>query len=173
MIDLETLDVSSSAIIVAIGAVAFNNKFDTVDEKMILVDLSRTYSGVTASVDTCLFWFKQLRKNPEMLKLFKGDVYEPDALDQLGLFIDELKETKNTFWSKGSFDFNILNHRYAAYDKKTPWRYNEIRDARTVINLPRDGMMPPVKLPTNENLHDPISDCKNQIEQMRAVLFQK
>ena len=130
MIDLETLDVIPSSVILSIGAVVFNPDTGVADNELhIKLDLTRQ-PGRTISGDTVLWW-----NNQEALArsdAYSGAVEISEALGQLSFLIRN--SGINNVWAYSpDFDLAILRHAYEHSVHKRPlWGYKDQRDVRTM-----------------------------------------
>lgn len=164
MIDIETMGVHTSrSVILSVGAVAFRLRKIGPDicEVPLFVVLSpqddrRVENG------TQLFWDRQSKEARAHWE-FPDVGRTPGSL--LAIQIESyLKEVAlgwaNTqVWSNGVvFDLGNLEN---LMDCDPPWKYSNVRDARTVYKiLPKVRSMPA----DLEFLgHEPVDDCKNQI----------
>lgn len=158
MIDIETLDTKNSAVVFQIGLVIFEG--NTILQKcqwnlMIDQQLAR---GRTVSASTLAFHLSipaNLRMAIEMEdKTYCGAV-------AIGRIHDELASyTVKNFWSKGSFDFNILESLFKDFDESIPWKFYQLRELRT--------LMQECSIPKGDVSHNALEDCLNQIDQLNA-----
>jgi 3' exoribonuclease, RNase T-like len=169
MIDIEALGVKDSSIILTIGAQQFDpglhgwyeepqydfvGKFHYVPYMNVRVDVDQQEKlNRTTDKDTMDWWAKQ---SPEAITEAFSDedrVSLHDAVDQLIQVCTPCKRV----WAKGTtYDMNILGHAIVQCGKKLPWKFWEVRDARTVYSL-----VP--TMDTNMNGHIALDDCRNQI----------
>lgn len=169
MVDIEALAKHNDAVILTIGAQLFDPSvrgWETRKQRYIHTgDLYDPYMNVRVDVDeqerigrriddeTVAWWAKQ---SPEA----QSDAFSPedrqplkDALLELTLLAEPCKRV----WSKGPlYDFAILEHAFEQMGLKTPWKFWNVRDARTVYSLTP-------KLANRTNGHLAIEDCRNQI----------
>lgn len=169
MLDIETLDTATSAVVLSIGAVTFTEStiIDTfyadVDPKRQLAD------GRTISIDTIKWW---MRQSDEARKC----IYEPrnviDPIQALQLF-DSWVYTNESHdevlvWGNGSdFDNAIVNDLYKTYNMTAPWSHRGNRCYRTLKHhatmimgaeeLKRKLVDPKLK-------HNALSDAEAQAE---------
>ena len=170
MIDIETLDNVSSAIILAIGAVEFDintGKIGKSFEQMVKIDSNHNNVKTrTLSGETLLWWLKQDQEsiektffNPERMSL-QGALSE---FEDFLLKIDPLK--KFQIWCKGAkFDFAILSDAFRQFSMPVPWNYRNENCCRTMFNR-----FPVKKGKFKGIAHSPIDDCKNQIKQLVQI----
>lgn len=142
MIDLETLDINLSAVILSIGAVRFllPKKGEEIEGEFILyrdnpfyevVDINdQLYQGRTVSGDTIRWWMVQ---DPEVQTAAFALNTHPlkDTLHQLFMFVNQEPDTM--VWGNGAnFDISILEHAYQKTRLPAPWGYNNVRCYRTL-----------------------------------------
>ncbi len=162
MIDIETLDTKTSAVVLSIGAVAFD-EMGRVHERfyrILDVDL-QLERGRTVSLDTIRFWMDQDRDaRDEAFSTVRVGV--GDALTQLNMFCRMFE--CNRYWALGpQFDYTILEDLYRTMLPNPPWSYGQIRDVRTLCDEAKIDR----KNHTTNILglpHTPVYDCEYQIE---------
>ena len=157
MIDIETLGTDNDAVIIQIGAVIFNEQgmLETFESK-INVDCQQERS---TTAGTLAFWFKQDVSLYDVI----GDEDLQVALMRLKKFLKGKKVEE--FWSKGSFDFNLLDNAFKSYSMRPPWHYGQVRCFRTMFKLPV-----PRNIDKNETLHDALSDAIHQATELNEIL---
>lgn len=132
MLDIETLGTSKDSVVLAIGAVEFN---DTGVVKQFYVQIdpeSCTDWGLRIDARTVMWWLDQNDAARKQLTSTKGK-----ALD---IALAELRAAFNwkdaEVWANGiDFDFTILEQAYKAIGHEAPWPYWAKMDYRTVKNL--------------------------------------
>jgi hypothetical protein len=136
MIDIEGLSLAPNALILSIGAVFFDNE-----------ELGQQfYAGIDAykqpnrhvSADTALWWIRQATHNPAAAAaLFSDEHYTLNqALVSLAAFAAPRHPHELEFWFNGpQYDVVVLDNAYAAAGIKAPWKYDDVRDCRTVFKL--------------------------------------
>jgi len=166
MIDIETLDTTTNAIIVQIGMVLFNED-GLIKTKVVNLDWKEqmTVDKRTMSADTLAWWIER----PNIQNIFTYNI-DRHCLD-LGLS-KIVKEccTADYFWSKGSFDYDILTDAFigchTCFENPYPWNYRNIRDYRTAKSI---GEMMGIT-ESNHNSHDALGDAVNQAENLLKIL---
>lgn len=157
MIDIETLDTSPSSLILSIGAVLMDmESLNLVHDQVLYLELSRDQKGRTISQSTLDWWLK-LGNCP-----IDGTLPLENALKILSNFIPEGSE----IWCKGAdFDTTILANAYKSASLELPWKYNSVRDCRTIFKtFPiAPGLFP-------QNNHNAFEDAKNQANQLIYIL---
>ena len=165
-IDIETLGVTTISTVIQIGAVKFNYGDSTYSEKFI-VDVDPESCRRIGGMDdkSTVEWWGNLGG-------FKPatDYVLPikEALEKLNGF---LKNSGNDdVWCKGPhFDIAILEFYYDKLKIKKPWKYNKIRDFRTIEQLHYEayGYWAP---DVGEPSHRADEDCDNQIKALKYYL---
>ena len=114
MIDIETLDTESTAIVLSIGGCVFNEREQTTESDLrknsIYLELNTTeqeHRDRTISIDTLNWW---LKTNPLELTRF-SNIKTNNIEDDLKKLVNFILENKVKYiWSKSpSFDMLILN----------------------------------------------------------------
>ena len=155
MVDLETLAVSSNAVVLSLGAVHFNPYGTGYSDSIYFrIDLDdQDALGREIDPNTLDFWAKQ---DPAIMEeAFSPDNRVPlvDAIDQFHRFAWGC----SAFWSHGStFDLVILENIYRQLNKPLPWNYWQLRDTRTLFDLGHDPKMP------QGSKHDALQDAIRQ-----------
>jgi hypothetical protein len=159
MIDIETLGTDPGAAIVSIGAVRFDagtlgeTLFRTVDF------VSCEAVGLHIDAETLDWWLHRSDKAQEQLT---DGVTITTALNDLAVFIDGVEEV----WANSpSFDCAILEAAYEAAEMDVPWDFWQMRDFRTLKNLP---VAPDIDHDGIE--HDALDDAKHQAHVAAAAL---
>ncbi len=166
MIDIETLGICATSVVLSVGVVVFDDEYNIIDKKMYVLDKrEQLEKGRTYNKDTIEFWNNQ---PVEAKKQFHTDhLYS----------IEEFKNDFNKFVR--SYDIDLVwstapNLDIACIqtlleldkngDSVIPWKFNKIRDVRTV----RDYLK---QYPKREGVyHDAIDDCLYQIECLKLSI---
>lgn len=169
MIDIEALGKHANSVILTIGAQQFdpsvmgwetrpqmnvaNREYYTpyinirvdVDEQEVL--------GRLIDQETLDWWVKQEPIAKEDAFSTEDRFSLKQALTELSLLASPCKR----IWSKGPvYDIVMLENAYEQMRMKIPWKFYNVRDARTVYSL-----CP--KLESEKNGHIALDDCRNQI----------
>lgn len=166
MIDIETLDTKSSAVVLSIGAVEF-------DEAKIIrtfygaIDIdSCLKKGLTVSGSTLLWWLEQNEAARMRLQ-------EPaDALESV---LANLQQSFNwdgaEIWANGSdFDLPILANAYRACGyNNPPWPYFNGRDYRTVRKMFSKRVLNECTVEP-AIAHDALEDARAQVLTLQALI---
>lgn len=161
MVDLETLDTKTSAVILTLGAVKFD-PFSTLPFKELYLRFdieSQDALGCTISDDVIEWWTKQPTEIKEDAFSDENRLPADQAIDMFHKFAWGCDK----FWAKGHcFDIMILEHLYSKLKKSVPWQYWQIRDVRTLFDLADP------ELPT-ALLHNALEDSRRQAIGVRNV----
>lgn len=170
MIDIETFGTRTNSIIVSISAVKF--AFGSDDTEVFHVNIdpisSKSYGMVTdkATVD----WWKE--QSPDVIRSLSMNRKPLDvALDELSTFIGkEFEQYKDmTIWANGAaFDFPIIEWSYHAVGKTPPWRYWNLRDARTIYKVFSLDFKTYQRVGQH---HNSLDDCLTQIKALKECLL--
>lgn len=170
MIDLETLSTASNAIIISIAAVKFSFTNDSIEAFSVNVDpKSCKQLGMVASPDTIAWWKNQ---RTDALKAFsKNQITIEDALNDLTNFVGVSNIKDTVFWCNGAnFDFPILEWSCKACDREAPWKWWNLRDARTIYAISGLDMH---NYPRVGTYHNAVDDCLTQINALKECLVPK
>jgi hypothetical protein len=144
MIDIETLDVTRTAVVPQVGYCVFQGETVLHQRQMNLrvQEQMPTYMGPAAggrtiSWKTLQFWLRQ----PDEARLSIVDDTETWPAHAVLLAIKAAAQEYNVerFWAKGSFDFDILEDLFAGQSNEfLPWDFRTKRDLRTELDhLPK------------------------------------
>ena len=169
-LDIETTGIRPGCGILSIGAEAFT-LCDKEVRNYFSITINQAYrpSGLGDDPETMLWWSKQdvyARQNS-----FNGIHSYESALEDFSTWVKALSELKKKklFWVKGlSFDIPILEYCYSCvgYKSKIPWRYYELMDLRTLIEVHSN-----IKLPKKPSTaHVAVEDAMYQAECLRCIL---
>lgn len=156
MLDLETMDNTTSSAIIEIGACVFSSARGIEDEFSCMVELeSSLAAGLTAGAGTILWWLNQSWDARKRMIQTKDKRSLEEALDHFAIWIPD----KAIVWGNGSdFDNVILKNAYWALGREHPWPKMNDRCFRTLKNLFKD-----VKPPEREGTyHAALDDAKHQ-----------
>lgn len=157
MVDIETLSTDARAVIVSIGAVAFDK--DDIKRKFFLTaDIDgQIRRGRLICGETLKWWFLQNEKVQEQITSGGGDI--KNALTALSLFYKTSGCTK--IWANGvNFDVTILENAMKQFGVEIPWYYKDVIDFRTFKALSK-CKVEPLRVGAHHNaLDDAISQAK-------------
>lgn len=175
MLDLETLDTISSAIVVSIGAVAFDPYSDAIGPTFYaeLTDDLRTQQRYdrTISADTVVWWMRQGQAAQQLFipsfssaNGVRTTTFE--ALENFASFIEANGGRDSEIWGNGAdFDNVILGSLYEDFGIKRPWSYSRNRCFRTMKNI--SGV--PHKTERFGVHHNALDDAITQVEHLQKI----
>ncbi len=154
MVDIETLDTTPTAVILSIGACTIEVE-EPRDRELFYYPCKLEQPNRTIGPDTLEWWVKQVQSgNPLPI----GNLYLAEVLGKFGQWLYSLPGPP-IMWSKGTdFDIVILRNAMEQLGHRIPWKYNHVRDMRTIKKLfPLDTEFPFVGTP-----HNALDDAINQ-----------
>lgn len=168
MIDIETLAKSERAVVLSIGAIAF-------DAEKFGEDIETLPSFYTAlafedqkdrdiDLGTVRWWMNQAADAQHAAFTTDRDERKSTrtGLLDFGRFVMYNGGSTVNVWAKSpSFDLNILATLFADFDQFPPWKYSQERDVRTIIDVAGTPNLP--------GLHEPLDDCAIQISMVRSA----
>ena len=164
MLDIETLDVLPSAVVLTFGALKFNVFDDTIydDGLYLRIDVDEQItSGRTINESTIEWWGRQ---TPEVRDEALGDEGRISMLEftkQLNKFL----VGADRVWAQGpAFDMVIIEDLYRTIKVPCPWHYYQIRDSRTILKALGDD-----RLPGREAAHNALADCYYQARAVQTA----
>lgn len=161
MIDLETLGNGPNSVILAVGAVAFNEAGVGADFYRVVDPQSCVDAGLKMDVSTVMWWMGQSDAARDAVRR-RG---EPLAtvLAELAAIIDP-KVT--CVWGNGAtFDNVILANAYRARHKPTPWAFWNDRCYRTL-----KALRPDIEFARTGTHHNALDDARAQAEHAVRIL---
>lgn len=180
MIDLETLDTKSSAVVLSIGAVIFETmfhpgedvlKYEIVDRFMRVLKIDpQIVTGRTVSESTLLWW--QQQDSTARAEAFNPVRCSPSqALIDLRVFDSHPDhQSINQFWaSPATFDFPIIESLAQDFQLPVSWTYRQKYDVRTVVNEASYSASDHDYSHIAGIAHTPVYDCEAQIDLLTAA----
>ena len=176
MIDIETLDIRSRAVVLSIGAVVWHTKieadglltYDIIDRFYRKPEIDEQFKkGRTVGQSTLLWWQQQ---NPTA----QAEAFDPVRQGCLVSWRDLYEFVRsfniNHFWaSPATFDFPILETFAEDLGFNTPWNYNQKYDVRTVVNEASYSAKDHKYSHLVGIPHVPVYDCEAQIDLLTAA----
>ena len=165
MVDLETLDVISTAAILSIGAVAFDEDMNEIDEFYIVVNTQSCIdAGMTTNAETLKWWMSKSKDARSVLSEARHtDTSITDGLQEFANWIDENDVTY--VWGNGAdFDNAMLACAYDSCKLPFPWKYYNNRCYRTIKNMFSD-----VKMDRTGTFHNALDDARSQFQHLAAM----
>lgn len=158
MIDLETMGTTPQSAIVSIGAIVFDPRYGKVSKETFYRELD---------------WEDQERHIcPETTEWWKGQSDEAKAahygLDSLDDVLKELAEwlpKDCKVWGNGAtFDISMLEDAYRQYEIEIPWKFWNVRDCRTVLDMYESVRGGFNKTVNRKGAHNALDDAKFQAQ---------
>lgn len=144
MVDVETLDVESTAVILSAAIVYFdpsdpNVTFEELVERSLYVKLNareQLENGRSKSKSTVEWWMKQGQDIQDLcLKPSPKDLSVEEALRRMREYVDANGSKDSFFWARGSLDQMSLESLARKFDQPFFADYNAWMDVRTAIRL--------------------------------------
>lgn len=169
MIDIETLDIGPRSIVLSMAAVHFTQDRGPLDHIYVVLDIDvQIVNGRTMSQDTLFFWMHQTNNTARDMAFTSQRDNVVKALDKFIRFFDR-DSSPLTVWAN-STSFMILDSLFQDMNMRVPWNYRDFRDVRTLLELARGAGLALCRVPDEHvdgSTHDPLSDCRWQIAQVR------
>lgn len=167
MLDLETLGKRPGAIILSIGAHAFDPVVGLGFEGFYanIDQASCEAAGLVSDPETIEFWSRQSAEAQAALTVDPRPL--ADVLQDFTAFW--MRVGGRRLWAHGAtFDPPLLEAAYLAAGLPVPWRYSDPRDTRTIYELA--GVQPDRSAGVHHHAeHDAINQSKAVIEAYRAL----
>lgn len=162
MLDIETLSTRPNAVVLSIGAVRFAlapNVYDgepMMSDAVILLPSLREQIALGRHVDpNTVSWWAKL---PAAAREHWAGKYPESTLNDSRVVLGDFVDGSETIWAHGTdFDIGVLRTLFEV----PPWKYNVVRDARTIYRTIKKIRSMSTDLRFIE--HDPADDCRHQI----------
>ena len=164
-IDVETLGLGPTAPIVQIGVCWFDlESGPLIDERNMCLSVNPEHAiKARAKIDaSTLYWW--MRQNDAARQRVFAENSRPlgDALSELSHMLYGAGEYR--VWFHGPhFDEVKLGYHYSLFNQSTPWRYNWVRDSRTLYHaagMDWDAVYDEVQKELGGVKHDALSDAR-------------
>ena len=155
MVDIETLSTRPDATIISIGAVCLET------DREFYAEVS-PHQNRHVDIDTIAFWFKQSVRPP-----LDSELNLSSALYAFSDFCKSNSSGDFKIWANGTdFDITILADACRSRILPIPWKYNSVRDYRTLAKL-----LPHILRPEFVgDKHNALADAKNQAAHLKLLL---
>lgn len=162
MIDIETLDTLPTAMILSIGAVAFDPDLPAERDEQFYVQIDPSDTRVgTIGVDTVRWWLQQSDEARQAITKPGGTSIDCALLD-LSEFVGPMAEAE--IWAgPATFDIPILEHSYRECGFSVPWHHASVRCWKTLREV-----LGIYKLSPNI-AHHALSDAQAQVAAFRLA----
>jgi hypothetical protein len=164
MLDLETYSAKSNAVIVQIGATAFDPQTGKIQSEFKLnVDpQSCVDAGLHLDTGTIDWWLKQSKEAQASITDDSDRKSISKALEMYSNWVKGVMPYRGArVWCHATFDFVILNNAFQATGIKPPYSHTAARDLRTIVDLAKVNYY---NKPRKGTYHDALDDCKFQVE---------
>jgi len=169
MIDCETLGTDPGDVVLTVGVVKFhpchrqNVEQLKSQSRLFVFDLEESLKkGFSVSASTLRWWMQQSQRARD--KAFNNGGLDklPGSIEDQLMAMSAFLTYSTSVWANGAnFDPGMLQAYYNKYNEPTPWRYSDIRCARTMYkNFPGNKHE---AFADNLTAHDPVDDCIYQI----------
>lgn len=169
MIDIETLSTKPDAVVLSVGAVAFNMQNEQIiinDSNLDLTDQFRL--GRRVDADTLHWWMRQddlartLAFGEEGREPVHRNTLFEMVLRDTGCGPEAFSKMRYIWANSPSFDLVILNDLFGK--EGCFWNYRQERDVRTIC----DGLDYKPEMHAQDGVaHTPVWDCMYQIKKVR------
>lgn len=168
MIDIETLGTSVGCPILSVGAVEFcRHTGEFGRECEWVVNFSEAVNSGKVDGNTLSWWM--LQSDEARQALFNEFSVTPvQALQGLSNFVKDYQKV----WGNGStFDISILEYAMKQNDIHIPWKFWNVRDVRTVVDL-ASGICNKKGFENNRvAAHTALGDAKHQAEYVSSMII--
>lgn len=161
MIDIETLGRGPGCAVLSIGAVAFDRYTGEIGETFYCCMGAKNAQKFGHShQDTLEWWAKQSDQAKQ--DAFNGSDDPVESAKAFAAWID----SNDKVWGNGSvFDITILESWFEATGVAVPWKFWNIRDVRTAVDL---AGINPLKFEREGTFHNALDDAIHQVKYMSA-----
>lgn len=166
MVDLETLGTNPNCVVTQIGWALFDPAMDGLitDSGCFNVNPSEQIKrGRSVTWDTIAWWLEQ--NYDARMKMANSQITE-SVTKTLGNFTNHFDWPNiRGVWGHGAtFDISIMEDLLYDYVYKSPWKYNAVRDTRTLFALRSHD-----KLPKANVAHDAEQDAIVQAKHVQKI----
>ena len=163
MFDIETLGTTTDSVILSLGAVKFDpySSEEPRDPKYFLLDIDQQVGAGRIIEDSTLEWWgKQSDEARDSAFTEEG---RTDILDFIKQFNKYIVGSDNVF-SQGCFDIVLIENLLKQWLTPPPWRYWQIRDSRTILDMGDDSAKT-----SNQAAHNALADAYCQALAVQQV----
>ncbi|WP_337262328.1 MULTISPECIES: 3'-5' exonuclease [unclassified Serratia (in: enterobacteria)] len=171
MLDIETLDIAPSAVILVVAAVFFDPKTGKLGAEFeAAINSQKDQPGRTISLTTVAWWAKQ--SDEARKRAFGGTENLKRVLTHFSRFIHMHSTDSVKVWGNGKeFDCTILEHAFSQLEIPCPWQFWDTQDVRTIITLAElHGFNPKKERPFEGTPHRALDDAKHQARYVADVI---
>lgn len=172
MIDLETLGTDPDCIVISLGAVEFDPDTGVQGREYyrVLSTKKQELLGRTKTQST-LNWWNKFKGTEAGEVLVTSECCADSFYEALSDFREWFPSNGKPWGNGANFDISILNHAYKQIGVNPPWRFWNIRDVRTVVDMASLFMEKPKEVAGIA--HNALDDAKHQakyVSEMWQVL---
>jgi exodeoxyribonuclease VIII len=182
MIDFETLSLKENAVLLSLGACAFDPATNTLGETFYVAIDPRLQPGRDISASTVIWWLGQsddarakLTSATAAADAIEEGSDDESLYDNASMAISHAAMAFNAWieslggdvecWSNGAVDHAWLNSMFEYTGFKNPIKFWSQRDYRTL-----KAMYPQVKMDATGTAHDALDDAMNQAKHLCAIM---
>lgn len=154
MIDIETMGVRSTSMIVQIGACYFDRETGEVG-RTFKTNIQHNTDDFTIDWSTISWW---LEREETARQSILGDAV---SIEEAVVTLRDFLEDATYIWSHATFDIPILLNAFDKCNEKFPIHYTKMRDIRTLVDIKNDNKKSTI--PREGTHHDALDDCKYQV----------
>ncbi|MNG54860.1 hypothetical protein D3C79_129130 [compost metagenome] len=176
MLDIETLGRTSSAAIVAIGAVVFDPDTSLLNHDFYcVINESEALRYGMSDGEAMVWWLAQPEAARQIFAQGNGAIAFTSALELFTQWLQRMQRIHGgpvKIWSNGAgFDCVILRNGYTAAGLPCPWNFWSEFDVRTLVELGRQKLGADQKkdMPFEGPGHNALDDAKHQARYVSAI----
>ena len=154
MVDIETLALTTTPLILQVGAVC--------EDRAYCMTINKSGAPGDVCDDTLAWWTEQPRHVYE--RVHAGGCDWAFSMLDFAAWVQDVQPDE--IWAKGpQFDITAIEHYMGLAKIQVPWRFNQVRDLRTLMAVHGDPGIERVG-----DAHDALDDARHQMRQLEAIL---
>lgn len=164
-IDLETLDVQPTAVVLTLGGVKFDPRNDSepYDELYFKISVDDQHQFNRSVNDSTIEWWT---KQADHIREEAFDQSDAITVEEACARIARWSVGVDTFWGQGyGFDFTMMEDLFRNIKRPIPWQFWQVLDSRTLFKMiskdPRKGMQ--------TDLHNALADAYFQAKAIQVA----
>lgn len=171
MLDIETLGTRAGCVMFQVGVVAFNLANDSEQGRVFDISIQSSLDHGFKIEESTLKWWATDQKDL-FAKLINRESMDVTAfINRFNAWYMTYANEETYFWANGThFDVAILEAYLRVHGASTPWRYNRVRDYRTILHPWFDGYTF-APLPREYTGHDALDDAERQKYKLKEALI--
>lgn len=169
MIDIEGTSTLPRAGVLMIGAVVVSEELNLGRAYAQSIQRADAYVYGLVDRDTLDFWKGVRQSDPDVYDaVWGGTRSAPEVAEEFAGWVREIAPEE--IWARGpQYDICALEHLFRETYIECPWKYNQVRDLRTLTALFPD-VLHTVERPTGWKAHDAYNDASLQALHLVAIL---